>query len=77
MKLFCQGCGRMFKGRRGTLLCDSCKLEEYNQKRSISKSKQKLKQKNKMENEETVDTPEEEVTEEETAEEEVVEEETV
>jgi len=28
-KKFCIKCGRAFKGKKGDLLCDSCKIEEY------------------------------------------------
>jgi len=55
-KLFCQKCGRMFHGYKGTLTCDNCKVEEINRQRS----QRKLTKNNKMPEEETVETPEEE-----------------
>ena len=39
-KIFCNKCGRMFNGKRGTMLCDNCKLEEYMRRKKEAKEKQ-------------------------------------
>jgi len=56
----------MYKAPRGTSICDLCKLEDYNSQRS----QKAINDKKNMFDEETVETPEEEVTEETPADEE-------
>ena len=62
MRIKCQKCLRRFSGKVGTLLCDNCKIETYNNGRQKIKEESRSEEKitkNKMDE---IKTPEEETS---------------